>query len=57
MRDVFTLALDNYKVQLQDIENKDLQTLRKTIGELKRVKGDLLRDMEEEETSEQAMLG
>jgi hypothetical protein len=56
-KDVYSLALEMYKSTLSDLQQKDVHQLKKQILDLKRVKNDLLRDLDEEETNEQSLIG
>ena len=49
--------MESYATQLQELENNDIKSLKKQIAELERMREDLQRDLEEEETNEESMLG
>lgn len=55
-RDVFTMALESYSAHLKEIEGRDIKALKKSILEMKRVKADLLKDLEEAEQTESELL-
>jgi hypothetical protein len=44
--DVYSLSLDKYKVHLKELEQRDIQTLKKQLNEMKRIKQDLERDFD-----------
>lgn len=50
--DVYMVSLELYKQHLQDIEQKDLFTLKKHIAEMTRTKTQLIQDLESEEGNE-----
>ena len=49
--------MESYATQLSELENNDIKSLKKQIAELERMREDLQRDLEEEETNEESMLG
>eukprot|EP00347_Sterkiella_histriomuscorum_P007897 403347143 len=54
--DVYVLSLDNYRNHLKDLEQRDISTLKRQLTEMKSIKEDLSRDLDEEETNEQSLL-
>lgn len=56
VRDVYTMALDLYKTHLQEIEVRDVNTLKKQLQDMKRMKMEILEDLDKEETLERDMV-
>lgn len=56
-QDVYLMSLELYKSHLLDLEKKDLDALSKQLADLRRLEEDLILDMEDEETKEEALLG
>ena len=52
VHDVYTFAMQMYSKHLTDIESKDMNMLKKSIADMKRLKEELLRDLEYEQTNE-----
>lgn len=54
--EVFAFAMQKYKVHIQELENRDIANLKKTINEYKRLREDLLRELDTQENKEKALL-
>jgi hypothetical protein len=53
---VFLLSLEIYKRHLKELEQKDTTSLKRQIQELKRIRGDLMNDLEKEQDRELRLL-
>ncbi len=55
-KDVYLMAMSLYSKHLQELETRDINSLKKKISEMQRMKNDLLRDLEEEKATEITLL-
>lgn len=54
--EVFDFSLALYRTHLQELENRDINFMKKMISDMKRLRDDLLRELDMEQTKEIAIL-